>query len=183
MGDFAACTSKCIDELREAMKRQGWAGKTTLTDTEKVYVAIAYNRGHANPTLGFKQDFQSDDGRYYGENIFEYLQMAQSISVSGAAPREKTKTTRDVYEVVVQTSPLRLRSSPKIDKDNAEANVMARLPNGQQVERVAGDPTAEFLEIETTLNRELYHGFAATKYLRLVSAAAKPKKRARKKPA
>jgi hypothetical protein len=79
--DCAACAAKCVEELKDALKRQGWADKTTLNDTDKVYVAIAYNKGRANPTLGFKQGYKSDDGRYYGENIFEFLRIAQSIPV------------------------------------------------------------------------------------------------------
>ena len=74
---------KCVAELNAAMERQGWANKTTLSDTEKVYVAIAYNTGRANPALGFKQGYRSDDGKYYGENIVEYLALAQSISPRG----------------------------------------------------------------------------------------------------
>src|SRR6266496_1080095 len=78
--DFAACAAKCVEELKDALKRQGWANKTTLSDTEKVYVAIAYNKGRANPALDFKQGYKSDDGKYYGENIAEYLALAQTIS-------------------------------------------------------------------------------------------------------
>jgi hypothetical protein len=75
--DFKACVAKLVSELKEALKRQGWATKTSLTDDEKVYVAIAYNAGHANPAHGFKQGYQSDDGKYYGENISEFLQIAK----------------------------------------------------------------------------------------------------------
>src|SRR6266536_4167012 len=78
--DFAACAAKCVEELKDALKRQCWENKTTRSDTEKVYVAIAYNKGRANPALDFKQGYKSDDGKYYGENIFEFLRIAQSIS-------------------------------------------------------------------------------------------------------
>src|SRR6266513_6319697 len=43
--DIAVCIGKVIVELREAMHRQGLGNNATLTDTEKVYVAIAYNKG------------------------------------------------------------------------------------------------------------------------------------------
>src|SRR2546422_10719911 len=33
--DFGACAQKCVSELRAALKRQGWADKTTLIDTDK----------------------------------------------------------------------------------------------------------------------------------------------------
>ena len=71
--DIAACIGKLLVELREAMRRQCLANKSALSDTEKVYVAIAYNKGRAKPALGFKQGYKSDDGRYYGENVCEYL--------------------------------------------------------------------------------------------------------------
>jgi hypothetical protein len=84
-GDFSACAARCIDELNAAMKRQGWTNKTTLSDTEQVYVAIAYNKGRANPALGFKQGYRPKGGKYYGENIVEYLALAQSISPRAVA--------------------------------------------------------------------------------------------------
>ena len=70
--DFGVCIAKLIAELRAAMASRSlsWSNKTALSDTEKVYVAIAYNCGHADPRSGFKQGFHSD-GRYDGENIFE----------------------------------------------------------------------------------------------------------------
>jgi Putative peptidoglycan binding domain/CHAP domain len=89
--DFSACAAKCVEELSAAMKRQGWANKITLSDEEKVYVAIAYNAGRANPKLGFKQGHRSDDRKYYGENIAEYLALAQTIS-----PRASASTTLSV---------------------------------------------------------------------------------------
>jgi peptidoglycan hydrolase-like protein with peptidoglycan-binding domain len=81
--DFAACAAKFVKELKAALERQGWANKTTLSDTEQVYVAIAYNRGRADLARGLKQGFKSDDGRYYGENIAKYLTLAGTISPLG----------------------------------------------------------------------------------------------------
>jgi hypothetical protein len=81
--DFAACAAKFVKELKAALERQGWANKTTLSDTEQVYVAIAYNRGRADLARGLKQGFKSDDGRYYGENIGAYLTLAGTISPLG----------------------------------------------------------------------------------------------------
>jgi len=66
-----------------ASRSLSWSNKTALSDTEKVYVAIAYNCGHADPRSGFKQGFNSD-GRYYGENILEYMRLAQQIVVAPA---------------------------------------------------------------------------------------------------
>src|SRR5947209_2891107 len=150
--DAAACLGKFIMELREAMQRQGWANKAALSDTEKVYVAIAYNKGRANPALGFKQGYCSDDGRYYGENVFEYLRIAQPIRIAPgptlATPVPQTAAplppptpvdaTADVYEVNVRETSLCLRSTPMIDNANPNGNVIAQLPAGQMVIRISG---------------------------------------------
>jgi hypothetical protein len=179
--DIAACIGKVMVELRQAMQRQGWADKTTLTDTEKVYVAIAYNCGRANPARGFKQGHQSDDGRFYGENVFEFLRIAQSISIrprgkqaarpiQTAAPLPSptpVDVTDDVYEVDVRSS-LSLRSEPRIDPRNPRANVIAQLPGGQMVVRMSGKQGDKFFEVQTSLNGAHLRGFAASQYLRPV---------------
>jgi hypothetical protein len=179
--DIAACIGKVMVELRQAMQRQGWADKTTLTDTEKVYVAIAYNCGRANPARGFKQGHQSDDGRFYGENFFEFLRIAQSISIrprgkqaarpiQTAAPLPSptpVDVTDDVYEVDVRSS-LSLRSEPRIDPRNPRANVIAQLPGGQMVVRMSGKQGDKFFEVQTSLNGAHLRGFAASQYLRPV---------------
>jgi len=180
--DIAACIGKLLVELREAMRRQCLANKSALSDTEKVYVAIAYNKGRAKPALGFKQGYKSDDGRYYGENVFEYLRIAQTIGVGAPAklvatsaltraplpPPTPVEATDDVYEVDVRGSTLRLRSEPRIDKRDPRANVIAELPAGQMVVRISGKKADEFFEVETSLNGAHFRGFAAAEYLRPV---------------
>jgi hypothetical protein len=180
--DIAACIGKVIAELRQAMQRQGWANKATLTDTERVYVAIAYNCGRANPALGFKQGHQSDDGRFYGENVFEFLRIAQSISIRPRAkriarpiqttaplpPPTPVDVTDDVYEVDVRGSTLSLRSEPRIDPRNPRVNVIAQLPAGQMVVRMSGKESDKFFEVQASLNGAHLHGFAARQYLRPV---------------
>jgi hypothetical protein len=52
--------------------------KTTLTDKEMVYVAIAYNQGHADPNKSFKQGFKArGDTKYYGEYIWDYMALSK----------------------------------------------------------------------------------------------------------
>lgn len=179
--DITACIAKVIVELRAAMQRQCWTNKTALNDTEKVYLAIAYNCGHADLKSGFKQGFESD-GRYYGENIFEYMRLGQTISVAPGAkiiattsetaaplpPPTPVDATADVYEVDVRHTDLMLRSEPKIDKQNPRANVIAQLPAGQMVVRISGKKGDQFFEVETSLNGAHFHGFAASGYLRPV---------------
>ena len=91
---ITACVEKCVAELQEAMNRQGWERKASLTDTERVYLGIAYNRGSANLNKGFKQGYFSD-GRYYGENIFEFLRIAQTID-AGSVPLVPTPSPAPV---------------------------------------------------------------------------------------
>jgi hypothetical protein len=90
--DFDACISVLAKELKEAMQRQGWAAKASLTDTEKVYAAIAYNRGTADLSRGFKQGKESD-GKYYGENIAEFLRIALSPSIDIVGGTHASPTT------------------------------------------------------------------------------------------
>ena len=170
--DIATCIGKVVVELRQAMQRQGWANKSTLTDTEKVYVAIAYNCGRANPALGFKQGHRSDDGRFYGENVFEFLRIAQSISIRprGKQVAQPSQTaaplpaptpvdvTEDVYEVDVRETALSLRSEPRIDPRNPRANVIAQLPAGQMVVRMSGNKVTNFLRFKQASTARIFTG-------------------------
>jgi hypothetical protein len=76
---FDECLAQCVNELKAAMRRAYSSSKTALTDEEKVYVAIAYNRGSVDFSKKFKQGFRDDSGKYYGEYIWEYLQLAKSV--------------------------------------------------------------------------------------------------------
>ncbi len=176
--DADNCFALCIQELKDAQRRQGWQNKTSLTDEEKVFVAIAYNKGSADPRKGFKQGFRSDDGRFYGECIFEYMNIARTIDISGVvqpspgpaplpAPTP-VPTAKKMYRVQVTSDPLNLRSEPRIPKPNPRSNVKAQLPNGHLVNWVSGKGTDEWLEVETSLNGAFFRGFAATRFLTLV---------------
>ena len=78
--DFDECLRLFVQELKDALKRAYPSGKSTLNDEEMVYVAIAYNRGSVNFSKKFKQGHQDDSGKYYGENIWEYLQRSKEIN-------------------------------------------------------------------------------------------------------
>jgi hypothetical protein len=58
-------------------------GKSKLTSTECIYLAIAYNQGKAKTGLGprqrFKQGFKDSSGVYYGEHIAAVLPLAEKI--------------------------------------------------------------------------------------------------------
>jgi hypothetical protein len=76
---FDECRGVCVTELKAALKRAYGPGKTTLTEEEMVYVAIAYNRGSVNFAKKFKQGHKDDSGTFYGEYIWKYLQLAKTV--------------------------------------------------------------------------------------------------------
>lgn len=179
--DVDACFSHCITELNAAKARQGWKSKTALTDQEKVFVAIAYNKGSANLSKGFKQGFKSADGKFYGENIFEYLRLSQSILATVNAEPVALPTTfaplppptpvlsnKKIYQVKVTSNQLNLRSEPKVPRNNPGSNVKTKLPNGHPVSWLSGKATDKFLEVETSLNGAYFRGYAAQEFLELV---------------
>jgi hypothetical protein len=112
----AACAAKCVEELKDALKRHGLANKATLSDADKVYLAIAYNKGRANPALGFKQGYKPKDGRYYGENIFEFLRIAQGIPIG---------TSRATFTAPAQSAaPLPPPTPIKVTRGNSPRELM-----------------------------------------------------------
>lgn len=176
--DFDASLAKCIEELRAAMRRIGFANRTSLTDLEKTHVAIAYNAGSFKPSKGLKQG-HFDGKQFYGEKIFDFLRLSQSVGVAAApalietpsagaatiAPPAEVRESGATFEVNVDAAPLRLRSAPKIDAAKPSANVIAHLPDGHRVRRVSGKAGDKFLEVETSLNGAHLRGFAATQFL------------------
>lgn len=79
--DIGECIKKLIKELDEARARTYGSSKTALNDDEMMYVAIAYNCGHAHIGAGPKQGFRDGDGKYYGENFQRYLALAHATPV------------------------------------------------------------------------------------------------------
>ena len=69
-----------MQELKDALKIAYPSGKSTLTDEEMVYVAIAYNKVSVNFSRKFKQRHKDDTGKYYGEYIWDYLQLSKTIT-------------------------------------------------------------------------------------------------------
>jgi len=179
--DVDTCFLHCIKELNAAKARQGWKSKTTLTDEEKVFVAIAYNKGSANLSKGFKQGFKSADGKFYGENVFEYLRLSQSIPATMDADNVTPPTTfaplppptpvlsdKKTYRVKITSNQLNLRTEPKVPRDNPGSNVKTKLPNGHQVSWLSGKTTDKWLEVETSLNGAYFRGYVAQEFLDLV---------------
>jgi hypothetical protein len=178
---FDECLRKCIEELHAAAGRAKLAGKMPLTNEEMVYVAIAYNAGRVKLSEGFKQGYYDKrTKRYYGEYVFDYLRLAQTVGTPAApaavAPpaREGVAAVRsptpvaaggDLFDVDVTDARLRVRSSPQIDAARPTKNVIAHLPDGHRVRRIAGSSGDAFFEIETSLNGAYLRGFAAAQYL------------------
>ena len=144
-------------------------------------MAIAYNKGSANLSKGFKQGFKSADGKFYGENIFEYLRLSQSIPATTDTDSVVTPTPfaplpaptpvlsdKKIYRVKVTSNQLNLRSEPKVPRDNPGSNVKTKLPNGHLVSWLSGKTTDKFLEVETSLNGAYFKGYVAQEFLELV---------------
>lgn len=81
--NFSDTLTQCLGELGRGLKKLGFQSRTSLTDLEFCAVAIAYNTGGYNPTKGLKQGFKDDSGKYYGEQIFDFLTLSRTVD--GAA--------------------------------------------------------------------------------------------------
>lgn len=79
-GNIEKIIEMAVNELKAAQNRiPSLKGKTTLTNTEKIYVAIAYNKGTADVSKNFKQGHKNDSGKYYGELVNEYYTLALQL--------------------------------------------------------------------------------------------------------
>lgn len=178
--DFDNSLALCISELKAAQRRARLHEKALLSDLELCQVAIAYNRGTFDPAKGLKQGYKSRDGRYYGENIQSFLQLAQRTPAPSTIPAAPTpppsggtilplptpvEALGKIYRVEVETQPLRLRSSPEIPPGDPGRNLIARLPDGQLVRAVTNEIQGEFIEVETSLRGARYRGWVSVRYL------------------
>ncbi|AVH68504.1 SH3 domain-containing protein [Nostoc sp. 'Peltigera membranacea cyanobiont' N6] len=150
--EFDECLKICVEELNEKLVKTYGSNKSDLTDREMVYVAIAYNRGRADLDRDFKQGYKDSSGKYYGEYIWEYLQLAKSNNV---IPSVNPKQ----YEVNAR-SVLRVRSGPGTDFD-----VIDRLPFGRRVS--VGKRQGEWIEIDLE-GDGVIDGFVFASYLKPV---------------
>jgi hypothetical protein len=177
---FEKSLGKAVVELKSAQRRiPHLRGRTSLTDLEQVHVAIAYNAGSFKPAKGLQQGFKPKGGKFYGEMLFDFLRLSQTVSIPaapsllpepapGAAPLARPTpivSTGDVLEVDDRESPLRLRSEPRISKPDPNENVITRLPDGHRVRLVAGTLDDKFVEVETSLDGARFRGFAASEFL------------------
>jgi hypothetical protein len=141
-----------------------------------------------HPSKGLKQGY-FDGSKYYGENFFEFLRLAEdgrgewadvrlergsrpwSRGWSRPRPghRERPPSTRSRSS--------RRRSAfgakPRIDRDNA--NVRTRLPDGHVVRAIGRAQVNGFVEVETSVLGAHYRGFVAARYLEAVERDRRPR--------
>jgi hypothetical protein len=176
---FEETLGKCLHELKNAKaKIASLKNKATLTDKEFAFVAIAYNTGRFNPAKDLFQGFQGPDGRFYGQNIFDFVRLSRTVTTNGDAPQLAPRSagrailpaptpvtaTGPFMQVETLESTLRVRSEPKMSVPPTR-NVTGELPDGHPVRAVTGTAKNGFLEIETSLNGALLRGFSAVKFL------------------
>ena len=84
---FEGTAAMAVSMLQAKLRVLYGAGKLTLSASECVYLAIAYNQGRANTGLGprqrYKQGFKDASGIYYGEHIAAVLPLAEKIWAEG----------------------------------------------------------------------------------------------------
>ena len=174
---FEKTLAQCISELGRAVRKLGLEQRDSLGDMELAAVGIAYNTGGFKPQKGLKQGF-FDGERFYGERIFDFIRLAHTVALDGAAPLlaaapagqaivpppSEVTATGALFRVETREGALRLRSAPAIS-DPSEANVKGNLPDGHPVRAVATRAVNNFLEVETSLAGALLRGFASRKFL------------------
>ncbi|MEA2834202.1 MAG: hypothetical protein QOG66_2404 [Methylobacteriaceae bacterium] len=127
--NFADTLAQCLGELRSGLKKRHYENRTSLTDFEFATVAIAYNKGSFNPDKGLKQGYW-DGEKYYGERIFDYVQLSRTVDAAVAAA-----TTPGRYAVIARGG-LKLRGGPGTNFESERT-----LPLGTELNVVSSDPT------------------------------------------
>jgi Hedgehog amino-terminal signalling domain len=102
--NFDTCLEKCLSELNTARNGIGFGNNATLTDMEMAFVAIAYNTGAGN----FKKSkgLAQGHGGNYGQNVFDYMQLAKTVSVDPGATNSSSvnATTTPALPPVIEIS-------------------------------------------------------------------------------
>lgn len=181
---FENTLDRCVRELKGALKKLGLENKASLTDQEAAAVGIVYNTGGFKPAKGLKQGF-FDGQKFYGEALFDFLRLAKTVAVDGAAPAlvpaapgqaivpppSVVTAAGPAMRVQSQAGMARLRREPVITEP-PQANVVATLPDGHPVRSVTGKKVNGFIEVETTFHGALLRGFTSAKLLAPVEDAA-----------
>jgi hypothetical protein len=177
---FEETLGKCLGELKSAKSKiASLKTKPALSDKEFAFVAIAYNTGGFNPAKDLMQGFKGPDGRFYGQNIFDFIRLSRTVAFGGGAPElapapagrailapptPVAAATGPFMKVDTQVSTLRVRSAPEISSPSTR-NVIGELPDGHPVRAMTGAKKNGFLEIETSINGAHLRGFASAQFL------------------
>ncbi len=183
---FSGSLGRAVGELEEALETLGLEDRQEpLSDLEFAHVGIVYNTGGFKPLKGLKQGHQSD-GRFYGENLFDFIRLCHTVAADGAQPVLPVPAPNQAIvpppsalsglgvpmRVQTRDGMLRVRSEPVVSVP-AQANVVANLPDGHPVRALTPIAKNGFLEIETSLSGALIRGFSSKKFL-VPDAAAAP---------
>jgi hypothetical protein len=169
--------AEALKELKRGLKKLGLDARPSLDDLELSAVAIVYNTGGFKPEKGLKQGHHNGT-QFYGEAFFDFLRLAHAVATPGTSPAlqppvdgeaavmpPSTVTSAGVaMRVRVSEGMLRLRSEPRISEP-PQANVIGHLPDGHPVKMLDAPSGKRFVEVETSLNGALLHGFASQKFL------------------
>lgn len=161
--NFNDSLQKALGELQEARKKIGLENKSTLSDLELAHVAIAYNTGGFKPEKKLKQGFQSSDGKFYGEQIFEFLQTAKTVPIQDETTMLPFTIDANGPRFKVTATKLNLRTEPCAGSASA-SNIKARLKKGDIVQALTNQAVRGFLEVETVEPNGL-KGFASLEFL------------------
>lgn len=175
--NFEDTLAQCVDELKKALRKLQLQDRPALTDAELAAVGIAYNTGGYRPSKGLRQGYFNGQ-KYYGEALFDYLQLAHTVTLPGGPeawvtpppgqaivpPATPVSATGPRFKVSTQSSMLRVRADPWIS-DPPTANVRTHLPDGHPVQAITGRPVKGFMEIETSLAGALVRGYVSAKML------------------
>lgn len=175
---FEETLALALHELAEKRQRIGLGQRNPLGVLDMVAVAIAYNTGRYDPRKGLKQGYRPPGGKYYGESVFDFLRLSETVAGPGAPalidppapgeaivpPPSPLTATGAFLRVDTRVSTLYLRSAPKISTPT-RANVVGELPDGQPVRALDGKVVNGFMAVETSLAGALLRGWAATRYL------------------
>jgi hypothetical protein len=134
---FPDTLTQCLGELQRGLKKLGLQTRASLTDLEFAHVAIAYNTGGYNPAKGLKQGY-FDKVKYYGEYIFDYLQLSRTVDADRALAAGRY--------VVVARAGLKLRGGPGTNFDSEKT-----LPAGTELNVVgtdSNDPSWAHVDLE-----------------------------------
>jgi len=186
--DFEQTLAHALAELEAKRRRIGLGDRAQLSVLEMCAVAIAYNTGRYDPRKGLKQGYRPPGGKYYGEALFDFLRLSETVTAPGdtapliappvrgeaiVPPPSPLTATGPVLRVDTRVSTLYLRSEPRISTPT-RANLVGELPDGQLVQALDGKTTNGFRWVETSLNGALLRGYASTRYLKSSDATEVP---------